>query len=333
MTQTHPLLLGIGVDAAARDHNRPTDWQGFWSALLARLDGVATFLTLEDGFARDDDGLDAVLLANWLGARSRSIGIIAGAAVNFLEPFHVSTAIATLDYVTQGRAGLLLQRLDQTRAEQAGRAIGQLNGFPAIAPHDLDRDAIDAGEVIRRLWDSWEEDTVIRDPVSQRFLDGAKLHYINFESLNFRVLGPSITPRPPQGHPVVAVSWTGTEDITLAKAADVVFVSGDNDRIAELAAQINGGSTAAGPVLVADIAVGATPLSGAEAVELLTQTATAGFSAVRLVLSDPQTQIDHVLHEILPALRSAGLVREPSGNTLRARFGLPAAINRTATAA
>ncbi|MGV1895878.1 LLM class flavin-dependent oxidoreductase [Agrobacterium vitis] len=327
MTQTHPLLLGIGVDAAARDHNRPTDWQGFWSALLARLDGVATFLTLEDGFARDDDGLDAVLLANWLGARSHSIGIIAGAAVNFLEPFHVSTAIATLDYVTQGRAGLLLQRLDQTRAEQAGRAIGQLNGFPAIAPHDLDRDAIDAAEVIRRLWDSWEEDTVIRDHVSQRFLDGAKLHYINFESPSFRVLGPSITPRPPQGQPVVAVSWTGTEDIALAKAADVVFLSGDNDRIAELAAQINGTTTKAGPVLVADIAV------GADAVERLTQTAASGFSAVRLVLSDPQTQIDQVLNEILPALHSAGLVRQAEGNTLRAVFGLPEAINRPATAA
>lgn len=327
MTQTHPLLLGIGVDAAARDSSRPADWQGFWSALIARLDGVASFLTLEDGFARNDDGLDAVLLANWLGPRSHSIGIIAGAAVNFLEPFHVSTAIATLDYVTQGRAGLWLQRLDQTRAEQAGRAIGQLNGFPAITAHDLDRDAIDAAEVIRRLWDSWEEDTVIRDPVSQRFLDGAKLHYINFESPNFRVLGPSITPRPPQGQPVVAVSWTGTEDIALAKAADVVFVAGDRDQIAERAAQINGGSTASRPVLVADIAV------GADAVERLKQTAASEFGAVRLVLSDPETQIDQVLHEILPALRSAGLVREPSGNTLRARFGLPAAINRITTAA
>lgn len=333
MTQTHPLLLGIGVDAAARNSKRPTDWQGFWSGLIARLDGTASFLTLEDGFARADDGLDAVLLANWLGPRSHSIGILAGAAVNFLEPFHVSTAIATLDYVTKGRAGLLLQRLDQTRAEQANLAVGRLNGFPALEPHALDRDAIDAAEVIRKLWDSWEEDTVIRDPVSQRFLDGAKLHYINFESPNFRVLGPSITPRPPQGQPVVAVSWTGAEDIALAKAADVVFVSGDGEELSDRAARITSASGAARPVLVADIVLGEPPLSGADAIERLTQVAASGFGAVRLVLSDPETQIDHVLHEILPALTGAGLVRQPAANTLRARFGLPEAINRLTTAA
>lgn len=51
------------------------------------------------------DGLDAILLANWLALCLTNIGIIAGARVNFLEPFHISTAIATLDYVNEERAG------------------------------------------------------------------------------------------------------------------------------------------------------------------------------------------------------------------------------------
>src|SRR5690606_27466023 len=143
------------------------------------FDGEAAFLALEDGFARTgNDGLDAVLLANWLAPRLRDIAIIAGAPVNFLEPFHISTAIATLDYVSEGRAGLFAQKLHDERAAEASRAIGALDGFPAPDRDALDRDVLDAIATIRALWDSWEDDAVIRDPQSQRFLDGEKLHYI-----------------------------------------------------------------------------------------------------------------------------------------------------------
>src|SRR5437867_213079 len=107
MTDKAGLRLGFGLDVAALKGSRGTGWQELWSAVAERIDGTAGFVPLEAGFARTaGDGRDAVLLANWLGARTRDIGILAGAPVNVLEPFHVSTAIATLDYVTEGRAGL-----------------------------------------------------------------------------------------------------------------------------------------------------------------------------------------------------------------------------------
>src|SRR6202035_5527286 len=37
-----------------------------------------------------------------------------------------------------------------------------------------------------------------------RFVDISRLHYIDFEGRWFSVRGPSITPRPPQGQPLVA---------------------------------------------------------------------------------------------------------------------------------
>ncbi|SHW59784.1 Putative FMNH2-utilizing oxygenase [Mycobacteroides abscessus subsp. abscessus] len=55
-------------------------------------------------------------------------------------------------------------------------------------------------EVVRRLWDSWEDDAEIRDVATGRFIDRDKLHYIDFEGRFFSVKGPSITPRSPQGH-------------------------------------------------------------------------------------------------------------------------------------
>ena len=69
---------------------------------------------------------------------------------------------------------------------------------------DLFAEAADVVEVVRRLWDSWEDDAEIRDAATDRFLDADKLHTIDFASERFSVRGPSITPRPPQGQPVVA---------------------------------------------------------------------------------------------------------------------------------
>ena len=59
--------------------------------------------------------------------------------------------------------------------------------------------------MVRRLWDSWEDDAIIRDVTTGRYVDIDKLHYIDFTGKFFSVKGPSITPRPPQGQPVVAV--------------------------------------------------------------------------------------------------------------------------------
>ena len=85
-------------------------------------------------------------------------------------------------------------------------------------------------EVVRRLWDSWEDDAEIRDVATGRFIDRDKLHYVDFEGQHFSVRGPSITPRPPQGQPVVTVLAHARVPYELAaRAADVVFVTPHDD--------------------------------------------------------------------------------------------------------
>ena len=81
-------------------------------------------------------------------------------------------------------------------------------------------------EVSRRLWDSWEDDAVIRDVPTGRYLDVDKLHYVDFETpadfagAGYSVKGPSIIPRPLQGQlPVVAQAGLLPSDV------DVVLVS------------------------------------------------------------------------------------------------------------
>jgi alkanesulfonate monooxygenase SsuD/methylene tetrahydromethanopterin reductase-like flavin-dependent oxidoreductase (luciferase family) len=87
-------------------------------------------------------------------------------------------------------------------------------------------EAADYVEVMRRLWDSWEDGAEIRDAATGRFIDRDKLHYIDFAGDYFSVKGPSITPRPPQGQPVVAALGHGPGPCRLiGQSADVGFVT------------------------------------------------------------------------------------------------------------
>ncbi|MGZ8750826.1 MAG: LLM class flavin-dependent oxidoreductase, partial [Pseudonocardia sp.] len=142
--------------------------------------------------------------------------------------FHASKAIATLDYVSTGRAGVRV-RISHRPDEAAlfGRRAmpeGLLADADGLA--DLFNEAADYVEVLRRLWDSWEDDAEIRDAATGRFVDRDKLHYIDFEGAHFSVRGPSITPRPPQGQPVVAA--LAHRDVAfrlIGRSADVGFVT------------------------------------------------------------------------------------------------------------
>ena len=100
----------------------------------------------------------------------------------------------------------------------------------------------------RRLWDSWEDDAEIRDRATGRFIDRDKLHSIDFEGEHFSVRGPSITPRPPQGQPVVVVlAHVPIAYELAATSADVVFVTPhDADEVTAIIAEVRAAEQAVG---------------------------------------------------------------------------------------
>jgi alkanesulfonate monooxygenase SsuD/methylene tetrahydromethanopterin reductase-like flavin-dependent oxidoreductase (luciferase family) len=253
-----PLHLAVALDGAGW---HPAAWRepeaqpqrlftaGYWTELAQRAErGLLDFLTIEDGLDLQSDDhfqadyrtdrvrgrLDAVLIAARAAPATRHIGFVPTAITTHTEPFHLSKAIATLDYVSTGRAGIRVQV-----GARAGTAAHF--GRREIPPRPADRrddpdvqrliadhfdEAADYVEVLRQLWDSWEDDAEIRDVATGRFIDRDKLHYIDFEGRWFSVKGPSITPRPPQGQPVVAALGHGGVPYRLiARSADVGFVT------------------------------------------------------------------------------------------------------------
>ena len=120
------------------------------------------------------------------------IGLIPVATVTHTEPFHVSKAIATLDFISHGRAGWQV-RVSGTTHE------AELFGRRDVSAVDLFDEASDAVEVARRLWDSWEDDAAIRDVSSGRFVDRDKLHYIDFVGQALLCQGAVDHPAPTAG--------------------------------------------------------------------------------------------------------------------------------------
>jgi alkanesulfonate monooxygenase SsuD/methylene tetrahydromethanopterin reductase-like flavin-dependent oxidoreductase (luciferase family) len=180
----------------------------YWLELAHLAEGAGLdFLAIGDTFLPPVEGgegvvrgrLDAVAIAARVAPLTSTVGLVPTATVTHTEPFHLSKAIATLDFISLGRAGWAP---DVSRTQAEADLFGRKDSAPA---ETLWREVAEAVEVVIRLWDSWEDDAVIRDQATGRYIDRDKLHYVDFAGEFFSVKGPSITPRSPQAHPPVVL--------------------------------------------------------------------------------------------------------------------------------
>jgi alkanesulfonate monooxygenase SsuD/methylene tetrahydromethanopterin reductase-like flavin-dependent oxidoreductase (luciferase family) len=247
----------VSVDGAGRHPAawRVTDAANLFAAALpvgvaqeaerGRLD----FVVFEDSFDRPPMGagqrggrLDALLVAARVAPVTTSIGLIPVVTTTHTEPFHVSKNVATLDFVSLGRAGWKVAV--STTDDDAARF-----GRKAAAPVDeLYAEAGEAADVVARLWDSWEDDAVIRDAPTGRYVDRTKLHYVDFDGRYFSVRGPSITPRSPQAQAPIAIDVTSPEALAVAaEHANLAFIEqADPVAAKEQRDEIRAAATAAG---------------------------------------------------------------------------------------
>ena len=344
-------LDGYGWHPQAWRHTpetEPVTSGRYWSRLATTAErGLLDFVTFDDALTAQRRRRpeieprwlagrpDAVLVASRVAPATKHIGLIPVATVTHTEPFHVSKAIATLDFVSHGRAGWQV-RVSGTPHE------ADLFGRRDIRGADLFDEAADAVEVARRLWDSWEVDAVIRDVATGRFVDRDKLHYIDFAGKYFSVKGPSITPRPPQGQPVVAALAHAKPIYEFAaRSTDLVFITPqDDDSLRAILAEVAGLKVYADLYVtfsgIVDARSDALVFDGTptELVELLLRWRQYGIDGVRLRPAVNATDLPIIVDEVVPLLQQAGRFRTAytDGETLRQRLGLPIAENRYARA-
>jgi len=170
--------------------------------------------------------LDAVGVAALLGPLTERIGLAPVVPVTYREPFHVGKEIQTVDHVSLGRGAVQVDVAAAAGAPHAGaEALRYDERVPRTLP-DLWREADDVLEVLGRLWDSWEDDAIVLDAERDRYIDRDRVHAIEFTGEFFSVQGASITPRSPQGRPLVLVRGDEPHAREVAaRRADVVRVA------------------------------------------------------------------------------------------------------------
>jgi alkanesulfonate monooxygenase SsuD/methylene tetrahydromethanopterin reductase-like flavin-dependent oxidoreductase (luciferase family) len=348
---------------------------GYWTDLISEAErGMLDLVTIEDAlglqsthYDRPDERtdqvrgrLDAVLIAARVAPLTRHIGLVPTVVVTHTEPFTVAGAIATLDQVSGGRAGVRVQVSGKANeADHFGRRKLPVVGVPDVTRPEFVRgmakrfeEAADCVEVFRRLWDS---------------RDGGAAHPIDFAGPWFKVRGPAATPRPPQGHPLVLSLAHVTVPFRFgARASDVVCVTPhDTGELVAIEREVRarqeeagraaekvhlfgdlvvfldtGSGQAAGRKARLDEIAGAQYTSDAaifvgtpaELADLLVEWHLAGLSGFRLRPGTLPHDLVAITRGLVPELRGRGLFRtRPPAGTLRGRLGLPLPEGRYAS--
>ncbi len=157
------------------------------------------------------------LLAS-LAMATQRIGLVSTATTSYNEPYNIARRFASLDHLSAGRAGW--------NVVTSGNDAEAFNfGRDEHFEHDERyRRAQEFVEVVKGLWDSWDDDAFVYDREAGRFFTPEKLHRLNHNGTYFKVRGPLNVPRSPQGYPVIfqaGISESGRE--LAAATAEGVF--------------------------------------------------------------------------------------------------------------
>ncbi|NQX59689.1 LLM class flavin-dependent oxidoreductase [Paenibacillus qinlingensis] len=160
-------------------------------------------------------------LLSALSVVTEHIGLAATISTTYNEPYHIARKLATLDYLSNGRAAW---NIVTSQTDEEARNFGKEKHLQHALRYERASEFVD---VTQGLWDSWEDDALLFDKASGYFADKDKLHNLDYKGKDFSVRGPLNVTRPPQGHPVLIQAGASEAGKELAAAkAEVVFAPG-----------------------------------------------------------------------------------------------------------
>jgi FMN-dependent oxidoreductase (nitrilotriacetate monooxygenase family) len=193
------------------------------SARKAEAAGIA-FAFVADGLYINEKTIphflnrfEPLTILSALATQTSKIGLAGTVSTSYSDPFTVARQFASLDLISRGRAGW-----NVVTTPLEGSALNYSRSHP---DHALRYEMADEYlEITQGLWDSWDEDAIIRDRDTGQFFERNKLHTLNHKGRFFEVAGPLNIGRSPQGQPVIFQAGSSDAGIRLAgKYADAVF--------------------------------------------------------------------------------------------------------------
>ena len=157
---------------------------------------------------------------SYLAAVTERIGLIATVNTSYSEPYSIARSSASADLLSGGRVALSISAGAEPRS---ARNYGWDN---VHSEPDRLAAAAEFVQVLRGLWDSWEDSAFVVDAAAGTLIDAAKVHALDYVGYFLSSSGPLNVPRPPQGQLPIAVAGSApaARDLS-AREADIAFVS------------------------------------------------------------------------------------------------------------
>lgn len=154
-----------------------------------------------------------------LSQSTTKIGFVATASTTYEDPYLLARKFASLDYISKGRAAW--------NVVTTGADVSRNFSIPGHPGHaDRYARAEEFVDLVKGLWDSYEDDAFIRNKVSGVYLDPDKVHAVNHEGRYFSVSGPLNVGRPVQGYPVIVQAGASDAGRELAaRTAEMIFTA------------------------------------------------------------------------------------------------------------
>lgn len=187
--------------------------------------GKLDFLFVADGLYINEKSIphflnrfEPLTLLSALAAVTEHLGLVGTVSTSYSDPFTIARQFASLDHLSGGRAGwnVVTSPLEGSAKNFSRQQHPEHALRYRIADEYL--------QVVKGLWDSWEEGAFVRDKRSGQFFDPAKLHTPDHRGDFFQVQGPLNIERTPQGRPIIFQAGASGDGRRLAaRHADAIF--------------------------------------------------------------------------------------------------------------
>ncbi|NUV87809.1 LLM class flavin-dependent oxidoreductase [Streptomyces sp. KAI-26] len=164
--------------------------------------------------------LEPTVMLTALAGATTHIGLIATASTTYNDPYNLARRFASVDHISGGRVGWNI-------VTSSGTAAARNFGLDESPSHqDRYLRAAEFVDVALRLWDSWEDDTVIADKERGVWGDQTKIHPASHSGEFFHVAGALNVPRCPQGRPLLVQAGSSQDGRAFAaRYAEAVFTA------------------------------------------------------------------------------------------------------------
>lgn len=196
------------------------------TAKRAEAAGIA-FAFVADGLYINEQSIphflnrfEPIALLSALAAVTSKIGLVGTLSTSYSDPFTVARQFASIDLLSKGRAGW---NAVTSPLEGSARNYGRASHPDHALRYEIAAEHI---EIVKGLWDSWDDDAFVRDRAKGQFADFTKLHRLNFKGRFHSAEGPLNIQRSPQGQTVLFQAGGSDAGIDLAGLhADAVFAN------------------------------------------------------------------------------------------------------------